>query len=666
MAINAPQSPEPTSGTTRPLITFWSVILGMVTGVLLNTYTNYTGMVLINSALVKSQLPMATLLPFVGWLFINLGLRIAWPRMALSGKELLVIYSMSWIVGTIPVAGWATYWGGIVSSPAYYASPENRWEEFLFDVMPWWALPQTSEGIIKTFYEGLPPGETIPWLGWAGSLFWWFSVSIALVVAGLCVSVIFQKQWEDAERLTFPLATFPLALTEGFDKQERIPAIFKSGLFWTGVFVVLIVYLYNIITYFSPQLPHFGIYDSVRIADKAVVIAEDFPPLILRIMPPVIGLTYLCNLDILLSFWAFRLIAIVKQGAIQRVGYTVGYTGQQAEANEILLLESHGAFVFLAIWSIWIARDHLRMVFQAAKEGIRSPKDNGLIPYRYALLGLVISTLFVIGFIVALGYTLPIAIFQVILLYIAYFTIAKFTAASGFSYLFPPGVRGGQILESLVGYSTYSRGEIVSQGLVNSHMFFGNYRIPVWPALPHHLKLFSSSKNQKWVVWALFLAFTTSFFASMLYTIYLGYDNAAQNLGLGGFQGGNKNLYNKMVSIIVRADKTVFDPAKTVVWIQGAALAGLLTLLRNRVPWWPLHPLGLAFQTSIGSRHYAFSMFITWTAKHLILRFGGIMLYNRWRPFFFGLVVGYVTGCALSSLVDFIWFPTSPHWTHGW
>jgi len=124
--------------------------------------------------------------------------------------------------------------------------------------------------------------------------------------------------------------------------------------------------------------------------------------------------------------------------------------------------------------------------------------------------------------------------------------------------------------------------------------------------------------------------------------------------------------YDRMVSAIIGSDRTVFDPAKLVVWGLGCAEAGLLMVLRNRVPWWPLHPLGLAFQTTSGSRVYAFSIFLTWTAKLLVLRLGGIGPYQRARPFFIGLVIGYVAGVGTSSAVDTVWFPGEGHWTHGW
>lgn len=141
---------------------------------------------------------------------------------------------------------------------------------------------------------------------------------------------------------------------------------------------------------------------------------------------------------------------------------------------------------------------------------------------------------------------------------------------------------------------------------------------------------------------------------------------AGQNLGLAGFQGYNAAVYNRIVSAILRTDHTVFDPAKAAVWVLGGLQAGLLAFLGSRFAWWSLHPLGLAFQINQGSRYYAFSIFLTWISKLLILRFGGIPMYQRARPFFFGLVIGYVVGVGMSSVVDYFWFPEEAHWTHGW
>ncbi|MEE2753656.1 MAG: DUF6785 family protein [Candidatus Latescibacterota bacterium] len=641
-----------------------SILLGALTGILLNVYSDYTGMILGSASLVKAQLPMSMMLPFVAWLALNTVLKLLWPKIALKSRELLVIYTMSWIVGTIPASGWTTYWGGIVSAPLYHASPENYWEEHLFEVLPWWSLPYKSEAIIHTYYEGLPPGESIPWMGWFPSLFWWASVSLALVLIGLSLSLIFQKQWEDSERLTFPLATFPLDLTEGFDSEDRsLPPIFTSRLFWWGFFAVFGVFAWNIITYFAHEIPPITIYYDVNY--KELFIARNFPPVYYRIMPPVIGFTYLCNADLLLSFWVFRLVAILQQGLMSRVGFTVGYEGQQAEPTEIMNLESHGALVFLAVWSIWTARHHLAKVARVSWRG-SSSEDDGLIPYRTAVAILLGSVIFVVCWFHALGLTIPIAILHVILICIAYFTVAKFTALTGFSYLFPAATKGGAIVETLVGTANLTNRDYVGLGLINSSAFFGNSRIPAWPAIPHHLKLFGKPTPPTRSVGAVPIAFVTGLVASCVFIIYLGYSHAGQNLGLTGFQGGNVRTFDRMVTAMITKDKTIFDPAKMGVWFIGFAAAWGLAFLGNRVSGWPIHPLGLAFQNSGGSRYYSFCMMITWAAKLIILKVGGIALYNRARPFFFGLVIGYVVGLGTSSIVDFIWFPDDSHNVHNW
>ena len=283
-----------------------------------------------------------------------------------------------------------------------------------------------------------------------------------------------------------------------------------------------------------------------------------------------------------------------------------------------------------------------------------------------AVLILLGSFVFVVCWFHALGLTIPIAILHVILICIAYFTVAKFTALTGFSYLFPAATKGGAIVETLVGTANLTNRDYVGLGLINSSAFFGNSRIPAWPAIPHHLKLFGRPTSSARSVGSVPIAFVTGLVASCVFIIYLGYSHGGQNLGLTGFQGGNVRTFDRMVTSMITKDKTIFDPAKMGVWFIGFAAAWGLAFLGNRVSGWPIHPLGLAFQNSGGSRYYAFCMMITWAAKLIILKVGGIALYNRARPFFFGLVIGYVVGLGTSSIVDFIWFPDDGHNVHNW
>ena len=102
--------------------------------------------------------------------------------------------------------------------------------------------------------------------------------------------------------------------------------------------------------------------------------------------------------------------------------------------------------------------------------------------------------------------------------------------------------------------------------------------------------------------------------------------------------------------------------SKLLVWMFGGAEAALLTLLGARFAGWPIHPVGLAFSTHT----YGFSVFLVWLCKMLTLRFGGVGLYRRSLPFWYGIVVGYLVGVGASSVIDAIWFPGGGHWVHGW
>ena len=145
----------------------------------------------------------------------------------------------------------------------------------------------------------------------------------------------------------------------------------------------------------------------------------------------------------------------------------------------------------------------------------------------------------------------------------------------------------------------------------------------------------------------------------------------AAQLYLCYMEGGLNHAYMpdwrhmvRQVSLIEGTQPAYFDLDKTIVWFLGIAEAGLLTLLGMRYAAWPIHPFGLAFPDS--RFRYGFGIFIVWLAKSLTLRFGGVSLYRRSLPFWYGIVVGYLVGVGASTIVDAIWFPLNRHFVHGW
>ena len=77
----------------------------------------------------------------------------------------------------------------------------------------------------------------------------------------------------------------------------------------------------------------------------------------------------------------------------------------------------------------------------------------------------------------------------------------------------------------------------------------------------------------------------------------------------------------------------------------GASAMGLLTFLRYKYLWWPLHPLGLTVAGSRVMDWTWFSIFLAWLVKIAVLHYGGPRMFRALRPFFLGLVLGqFVSG----------------------
>ena len=90
-------------------------------------------------------------------------------------------------------------------------------------------------------------------------------------------------------------------------------------------------------------------------------------------------------------------------------------------------------------------------------------------------------------------------------------------------------------------------------------------------------------------------------------------------------------------------------------WIHigaGGLIMGGLMLARAVFLWWPLHPIGYVVGPVWILDHLWFNMFLAWLVKVIVLRYGGVRLYLRTRPFFLGIILGFVVPGGVFLIID--------------
>ncbi len=611
--------------------------------------------------MAMANLPLAVLLPFVAWLLVNAFLKRFMSRLSMTSAELRMVLSMLWVGGSFAGYNWITQWVGAMAAPRYYASPENRWQELIFDYLPWWMFPSNFPGVTEGFFLGLEEGAAVPWGAWIAPVFWAMSAGLAMAAIGLGLTAVFQKQWVRHERLTYPLAQVPLDLTEGFDGKRGWPPFMRNWLFWVGFAVAALPLLWNLIEYWTPGFPRLAIFDPYYgpRGPRGAALSRYLQPFSYRILPPVLGFTFLCDLNILFSIWSLWLAGQTGLYGMSRVGFSVGLAGQEAKPTAILGLFTHGVSMGLAIWAIWVARGHLRKVFeQVLRPPAGGETETAILSPRLAVLGILGGGIYMVFWLYSAGYSAGIGLAWLLLFWASILVVMKFLAASGFAYLFPSF--GTSILDMTVGASQMQDATQVGIRLVNWRLLAG-WRLPA--ALPHVERLVRPAKRVGWLVIG---SLILGMLSAIIYTVSICYESGGSTFRTWSLVGAPVGMYEGIAKAVAETDRTVTDPGKIGVWVLGGVTAGVIQVMQSRFSWWPFHPLGVMLMSSGYVRLYVLDIFLVWLSKLLVLSFGGISLYRRIKPCCYGLIVGYVFAVGCSFLIDLIWFPEGGHYIHGY
>ncbi len=634
-----------------------AVILGLVIAALVNIWIAWSEHLLHASRMNLSHFPLAL---FVAFLVLTIPLNIILKRInvryAFTPSELLVVLAMGLASASVPASGLTGYLLGVIASPFYFASAENRWGDYFLPHIPEWLAPRDATAL-KWFFEGLPEGQSIPWQVWAVPLFWWLTLIAAIILVTLCIAVMFRRQWSRHERLTYPLVTVAQEMVTGAQERRILPVFMRGKLFWMGFALPFFIICWNMLNYFWPTIPVI----PVRIPN--IIIHPDFPPVVASLNFLTIGFSYFASPEVLFSVWFFYLLFMLQAGISNRIGFTVPGMQDWWSGEPTTGWLHFGGFFFLVVLVVWHARRHLKqVVLKALKPDYPVDDSEEMLSYRVAFWGLIIGLAYICFWLQRAGMSPVLVLLFVLATIVIHLGIARIVAESGVIY-----VRGP--LSAQV-FSVYTIGSAAlppaaMTALAFSYALIANGRGLFMPSMVHSVKLGELIRaNKRKLCVAVVMGLSFGILVSIGFSIYLGYWKGALNFLSNVFALHGRVVFDQTLAKM----RTPFTTSGIRLFLFGigVVIAGGLTLLRISFAWWPLHPIGFAISGTYLTRWAALPVFIAWLAKTLILKIGGVDAYRKSKPFFLGLLTGYAFGVALSFVVDAIWFVGQGHRIHSW
>jgi hypothetical protein len=88
--------------------------------------------------------------------------------------------------------------------------------------------------------------------------------------------------------------------------------------------------------------------------------------------------------------------------------------------------------------------------------------------------------------------------------------------------------------------------------------------------------------------------------------------------------------------------------------VVGAGVTVFLFWMRRVFLWWPFHPIGYIMGGGYAIYHIWWPVLLGWAAKSIILKFGGIKIYQKLMPTFIGLILGETVTIGAWIVVDLI------------
>lgn len=558
---------------------------------------------------VPVLLALTLLLPLRRWL-------------KLSDAELLAFYLFACFALLPTTFGGVRSFFPTLTTPLYYASPDNRLKEF-WEMLPDWWVPKDSV-IVRGFFEGMD--GMVPWDEWIPVLARWTIFFAALWAIGFGFANLLSPLWLSNERLNFPLAQLPLQMVRGIEGRS----FFASRLVWFGIALGAMPTTIMALCSFFREVRRFW--------DLAPYLTEkpfnSLRPLMIFPLVEGVGFGYIVPQEVLLSVWFFyfilKLIAFVGVGVF---GWEVPAVMSIGDSFPFPHSQSVGGYLTMAMLLLWVGLK--RKAWQTQ-------------PLPTILLFTGSVTMIVWMVVSGMKTSVALLYWLVLTLFVVTYSRVRAEVGMPYSWVYPYGAP-----RDFLHYAFGITGLLRMGGIRSLVLLSGLF----WVARHFYLNLNGAyaADSVKIVneTELTYEATTLLSFAAMvigLWAAFVSHLTAYYSRGANFLEGapGTADYRTYVAAQDYRLLSNLLNkPTPPDKWrigftIYGAIVTFALAHLRRLVPTFPLHPLGFPLAYAY-SHHcpYWFPTFFVWAVKGLVLRYGGMRLHRQLVPLFLGLALGH-------------------------
>lgn len=584
--------------------------------------------------------------------------------LALSSAELMTVYVMACVSALISNRNQTGLFTICLPSINYFADPANQWQDRIFPFVKPWLVPfkpivhgepaPVGQLVIRKYFEGLGPGESVPWGNWLVPLACWSILFLSVLAAFVFLAALLRKPWVEHEKLVFPFTLVPVQLVG----EDSLRSFFRSRLAWAGMGIPLFIYTVNFLHANYAAVP------QIRLDWGSIQPYFTSWPWTLLGAPPfwvslsAIGIAYFLHTDFVFSFWFFCWFYRLQWVALNVAGtsmnhedYRFGMEGGAYCALALLLLRPLWRGLKAAIRTLIIPAPP---VTTRRDKGLgHAPtsrtfaRGDELLPARGAVAGLVLCCLVAATFLWQMGLPWWIGLFSILFYLFVEVLVRSRSVHEGGALMVEDGFRADDFLrlfprgKGLSVVSSLPPTSIVSFALIGGTFARDLRGIAITPIMDG-LKMCDSLKvKRRSLLMPVVVAVLIGYFCGLAFHLKVHYAHGVVNLAPDGKSypiASSFWFFNAAVGRIEGGDK----------WVRGFPMTfvytGLLTLLvgwmRSRFLWWPFHPLAMILSTGWAAICFWWPFLIGWMLKGTILRYGGGRLYEQAKPFFMGLILG--------------------------